>query len=169
MNALLQIFLWPFVILNSSFALRNCLLHVFSYWNNHPFQLFADLLATHSYSGLLTAFYIVTLRMRCVVVTNDTSLKLQGAWRRRSTHYRPRPQDDRMFVWLKGLGYGGEGWTHCSCRMLNVVLQSGSLPLFWQLSERFWLTTATKTWKKKTGIWRAKFNSYVLLQASDAL
>jgi len=73
-----------------------------------PVQLFADLLATHDYFCLLTAFYINSLRMRCAVVTSDTSLKLQGVWRQSSTHYSPRPQDDGMFGWLKCLGHIGE-------------------------------------------------------------
>jgi hypothetical protein len=73
-----------------------------------PFKLFAGSLATHNYSSLLTAFYIINLRMRCAVITSDTSLKLQGVWRQSSAHYRPRLQDDGMFGWLKYLGHSGE-------------------------------------------------------------
>ena len=161
--------LWPFIILNifcfeELFAPRH-----FPSGITTPFQLFADLLATNNCSGLSTAFYINSLRLRCVVVTSETSLNLQGVWRQSSTHYSPRPQDDGIFGWLKCLGHSGEEWTHWSCRMLNIVLHSCSLLGFRQLSEYFWLTTATTKWKGKTGRWRAKFNRYTLLQASAAV
>jgi hypothetical protein len=137
----------------------------FSKRNNHPFQLFVDMLATHIYSGLLTVLFFNSLRIRCAVVTSDTSQK--------------RGKDPRVTDLGPMRTEYLVGWN-----VLDVVAKNEDIVL-----ARCWVSSFSPvvcrfsggclnvsdsqllppTGREETGRWRAKFNRYKLLQASAAI